>query len=466
MWKYFELKIMAKKKTVKTFQLLSPENYIRQKARNLALYECLVNKDWEDGKMANVLVARVHANGNMTVGLYLVDLLCLGVKDTQYFFNMPNDEYDELVEKMEDAYGLLKIPYGLAHNIIFAGVEFAGEYGFKPHKDFNSITINMLEEDTDDIELIDIECGMEGKPCFVKGPDDSDARIKQIVSQLERTAGKGNFEIINEDELADFDEDDLADVDPELLELSYEDQINEFLRLSKDKESDNSEADFMRMLDLSTILFPSIIDEDLVDTYIQEIDYDLDIDILPDDKVTDELLGIEPDLLSQDAKQLFFGVYESIADNPIKAAKLLDQLQKEAGWIAAVKYLELCILHSTNSKNYLEELSEVYKAFPDYPLIKLQWMSDIALSDDESNLELNKPSIGSVFPGRTFLQEFEMFQYLLCWFHYLSVELNPSRMDAFDLMLDGLDLSGRSANILGSMMSLLKVTCLTKSLNR
>jgi hypothetical protein len=458
---------MAKKKLAKTLQLLSPENYIRQKARNLALYECLVNKDWEDGKMANIIVARVHANGNMTVGLYLVDLLCLGVKDTQYFFNMPAYEYDELVAKMEDAYGLLKIPYDLAHNIVFAGVVFAEEYGFKPHKDFNSITINILEEDTDDIDLIDIECGMEGKPCFVKGPDDSSARINQIATQLERTAGIGNFKIIDEDELDDlddFDDDDLADVDPQLLELSYEEQKNEFLSLSKGVENDNSEADFMRLLDLTTILFPTTVDESLVDIFIDEMESDLDIEILSDAEVTDELLGVEPGSLSQDTKELFFEVYESISGNPIKTSRLLEQFQAKVGWIGSVKYLELCILHSMDSRDYPELLADAYVTFPDYPLIKLQWLSDIALSGDISNIEQYKPAVGLVFPGRTFLQEFEVLQYLLCWFHYMSVELNASRIDAFDLMLDGLDLSDQTANILASMMSMLKVTCLTKLL--
>jgi hypothetical protein len=45
---------MAKKKQTQQVQQLSPENYIRQKARNLPVFECMINEDWEVSKMASV----------------------------------------------------------------------------------------------------------------------------------------------------------------------------------------------------------------------------------------------------------------------------------------------------------------------------------------------------------------------------------------------------------------------------
>ena len=72
---------MTKKSKGKVLQMLSPENFIRNKARSLPIFECLVNADWEEGKLADMVVARQHTNGNITAGLYQVDLACLGVKD-------------------------------------------------------------------------------------------------------------------------------------------------------------------------------------------------------------------------------------------------------------------------------------------------------------------------------------------------------------------------------------------------
>src|SRR5688500_818301 len=128
-------------------QQLSPKKYIETKARSLPLYKCLVNKDWEESKMADVIVMRRHNNGHITAGIYLVDLLCLGIKDTFYFFNEPEQE-------LEDRYGqnfyevFVEIDYSLAHNIIYAGHDFAMEYDIPPHREF-AITKFILEDDTD-----------------------------------------------------------------------------------------------------------------------------------------------------------------------------------------------------------------------------------------------------------------------------------------------------------------------------
>lgn len=191
---------MAKKKKNKgkVIQMLSPENYIKQKARALPIQECWINSLWKEEGLAQVLVARIHSNGHFTVGMYLVDLKCLGIKDAMYFFNMSELEYGELIYKLKANMQMELTEYKLVHNIVFAGEEYAEDLGFEPHKDFK-IAVYILEEDTDDIELIDIECGRQGKPFYIRGPYESDLQAAQIIAQLVKTVGIGNFEIANSD---------------------------------------------------------------------------------------------------------------------------------------------------------------------------------------------------------------------------------------------------------------------------
>ncbi|RLD61028.1 MAG: hypothetical protein DRJ05_03475, partial [Bacteroidetes bacterium] len=85
---------------------LSPINYIRQKAKKLPIYECLINPDWLEGGLATVYIARQHTNGNITFGSYLVDLLCLGVKDTGYDFNITKTSFQELINNFPEEYKL------------------------------------------------------------------------------------------------------------------------------------------------------------------------------------------------------------------------------------------------------------------------------------------------------------------------------------------------------------------------
>jgi len=92
--------------------------------------------------------------------------------------------------------------YKLVHNIIYGAVEYAEELGFAPHKDF-SATRYILEEDDDNIELINIEFGFNGKPAVVIGPFDNP---EKIIATLNRTVGKGNYTIIDSADDIEYDE--------------------------------------------------------------------------------------------------------------------------------------------------------------------------------------------------------------------------------------------------------------------
>ena len=201
---------MGNKHKEKAVKMLQPENYIRQRARTLPVYECWTNNDWKERRMAYIVVARRHNNGNITMGMYLVDLTCLGVKDANSKFNISEFEYREILEHANTTMEMEAVSYVLAHNIVFAAISFAEEFGFKPHKDFTEVAQYVLEEDTEEIELMDIECGIDGKPGYIKGPHESETYAAQIIAQLERTAGPGNYSFMKEVDW-DSDEDESDD---------------------------------------------------------------------------------------------------------------------------------------------------------------------------------------------------------------------------------------------------------------
>jgi len=182
---------------------LSPEKYVRTQARTLPIEACLITEDWKNAGICNVIIARRHKKGNLTIGLYLVDIYCLGLKDTSYRFGISTDEFDYFKKSLG---GIIECDYVLAHNIIYGGIAFAGDYGFKPHKDF-AVTQFILEEDTEDVELIDIDFGLNGLPCFMRGPYDDNIKVRNIEANLERIAGPGNYKILDAPGDFVFDED-------------------------------------------------------------------------------------------------------------------------------------------------------------------------------------------------------------------------------------------------------------------
>lgn len=194
----------------------SPKKYILTRARSLPVERCYITANWQEAGIATIAVARRHTNGHFTIGTYLVDLYCLGVKDTLYYFNVGINDLDKIVEKSESlGMGMKPCDYAVAHNVIYGAVEFAEEYGFKPHKEF-SVTKFILEEDDERVELIEYEFGKEGKPCVIV---DMEHPQKAVIAQLEKTAGPGNFTVtsmdeMDEEEFDEFDEEEETEINP------------------------------------------------------------------------------------------------------------------------------------------------------------------------------------------------------------------------------------------------------------
>ena len=155
---------MAKKKSKKKHQEqqpLSPERFLREKARGLEISKCFVSNDITICGEGHVVVSRLQKSGKISAAFYLVDIYCLGVKDSFYRLRLDEDEFEEMIDRMVP-YNIEECSYEVAHNWIYGAIAFAEEAGIKPDKSFN-LTQYMLEEDTDEVPLIEYEFGRNGK---------------------------------------------------------------------------------------------------------------------------------------------------------------------------------------------------------------------------------------------------------------------------------------------------------------
>ena len=169
---------------------ISPENYIITKGRDLPFFECRVNKDWQTDGMASLLVTKIMPSGKYIVGMYMIDILCLGIKDSAYKFALTQDEYDCLHEQIAPS---ITMTVADAHNLIYGSLDYAEELGFKPIRAF-SITECLLNPDLIDDGIDTIVFGRDGMPLYISGLyDDS----KKIFATLDKNIGKGNYHFID-----------------------------------------------------------------------------------------------------------------------------------------------------------------------------------------------------------------------------------------------------------------------------
>jgi hypothetical protein len=442
---------MAKKNAGKVIQMLTPENYIRSKSRTLPIYDCWINSDWEEGKMASVLISRQHTNGNITYCFYIVDLMCLGVKFTQFEFNIPMSAYQERLDGFNEDVELDPIDYPLAHNIIHAGLEFSELYEFKPYKEFTSVTQYFLEEDDDEIELMEIECGDEdGQPLFVYNKlVDSPQDIKRVIAQLERTAGTGNYSVIDSDEIdEEEDEEDPDDGDEDEDDDDDDYDIDQPIDIYEDKSLEEKKAIFIeyyknrqipydldeldRIVEIVDSIFWEITDEDIVNEYIDEF---IDLYSIPSapNYFPNEILGLLPEVkVDNRLKKVFSKIVLDLNSDPDKARKEIVSLQQNAIGLPGAAFLELILLRKERSPEYMTKLEKYATMYPDYALIKMTWLIEIYASGNvPKEIEAQSFSSDDFFPRRVRLSFAEKYMYLRLISFTMLHEGNLDKIEAF-----------------------------------
>ena len=110
---------MGKKKKSgrQTAKPLSPEAYIRNKARQLPVHKCYKSvNSYEDREMC-IIVVRKHPQGTYTLGAYMIDKWCFGVKDSLWRFNIDESEMNDFLSMFKERLDSLdEIDYVEAHN--------------------------------------------------------------------------------------------------------------------------------------------------------------------------------------------------------------------------------------------------------------------------------------------------------------------------------------------------------------
>lgn len=207
---------MAKKKNKGQAQEpFSPKKFLKERMRSIPIGDCYMSDDINIHGEGIVLITRKHTGGRISVGCFLVDIWCTGVKDTYCKLRMDQPDFEEFLERFKDYCSLCT--YNEVHNLIYGAIEFAEEAGIPPHKDF-VYTKYFLEEDTDDIPLIEYEYGKDGKHLLVCK---SQLEASRYLSFMKKKLSKDEFDYIigldnlddDDDDYIYYDDDDDADDD-------------------------------------------------------------------------------------------------------------------------------------------------------------------------------------------------------------------------------------------------------------
>jgi hypothetical protein len=393
----------------------------------------------------------------------MVDLMCMGVKDSTYKYNMPEEVLPALHENAEkNNMKLVEIPYELAHNIIYAAVEYAAEYGFEPVHEFTSVTQYLLEEDNDEkIPIIDIRCGgRDGKPLYINTGFDSPAKEQLTLKQLEKTAGPGNYHYMLPDDVKrqreakakleekgeDYDEhlrNKLRELNDDELERLFCDLANE--TMPSERFPDRNEF-YAHIFALADVIAERLADEDKVAEEFELIKSDLDIGIINTFDLPNSLFtGLQCDDVEQFSKTWF----QLVGELKRGDVASLEELSKITGDIPVIKYLELGFINYTEEE-YDRKLDEYSQQYPDYLLFKMiRYSRTPELRQKAKSLlrELNTPVTGIEY--LEFLQ-----RYAICLFREHDITLE--KLLAFEIVIETFQTSDASMENINAVIMIEK----------
>ncbi len=416
--------------------LLSAENYIRQRVRSLPMYECRINCDWKESGIASIVVARSHSNGNITACSFLVDTYCLGVKDSLFFFNRSAIEYQDLMDYYNEELEYEKVDYPLVHNIILAAEEYADELGFQPCKSYLQTTRFMLDEDDDNIEMIDIECGKDGKPCLILTGDEDAAMVKRYKERLDAKLGVGNYSCIYQ-----YEEDDLVD--------NLSDDEKTFCQLFDQLEELDDDS-LKRVTLLGKRIMKPLIEDNICNYFEDTYNSVLQMKLLKR-KISPEFMGLSAGemLPDKEAVKYFLKAVSNISGDQAVISIALKHLVRLLPGHPASHLVDLLMLRRVDVSLFESKVKQIALEYPNYGFLQL--IQDAAVLKNyqkqacEKSIMLN---FDKYFGNRTELHEIEMFEFLQQALRESLILENLNQVIALMIIIDQLNISEELKNLL------------------
>lgn len=179
-----------KRKQIALYQSL-PDRETLAKAQVL---DCTVSRALFEKGIGQVVFSRKLAPDAIAVGVFLLDVFCLGVKDA-FLRVVSRIYYEGMLVHMEDRNPQEARNPEYVCKLVTEAVRWSTALGFRPHPDF--LTAETVFGDIDPAACGEtFVFGQDGKPFYIQGPHDSPTRAALIMRTLEERCGRDGFKFI------------------------------------------------------------------------------------------------------------------------------------------------------------------------------------------------------------------------------------------------------------------------------
>ena len=195
-------KKLAKKKQKRKVRAKSPNPILlpMEKTANYAkfpIHECLLPDNLFETGLGNVIVTRRTFGGDFAVSAFIVDVFCLGVKNTLFKVVSEYDYEHTMKPRLMESHSgeFEKIHPACARKLIEGAVEYAKNLGFSSHPDYNN-TQHFFGDIDSSVCPVKYVYGKGGKPYYMRGPNESMNESQKIIDTLRKKCGEDGFDFL------------------------------------------------------------------------------------------------------------------------------------------------------------------------------------------------------------------------------------------------------------------------------
>ena len=179
-------------------------------AQHWPVVQARVSAGIQKNGMGEALLVRRGPGGMTAYVLFLLDVYCLGVKDVIAHAAPDHVAANWLSGLFERSGPWIDVPPEHVRKLVESSIGYALSLGLAPHRDCPAAMLIFGDLDSSRC-LTEFTFGREGKPNYISGPHESDARIREVLATLKRTCGPDGFHYVIPSATADLSE-KLSDV--------------------------------------------------------------------------------------------------------------------------------------------------------------------------------------------------------------------------------------------------------------
>src|SRR6266404_1914692 len=198
-------KLLAERRALTQPERKSPLSERMQRLAVAPLDSCLMQDGLFERGNGVVILTRKTGFGSLAMAFFLLDVFCLGVKDT-LFLEGDASEIDRYFAAVGETAPLVAVDPCYARKLLRDLVTYARTLGFVPHADYAALDLLFGDNSADGCDVT-FCFGHDGKALYIPGPEDTPAQIRRRIEDPRRRRGDGAFDFLP---LAD-DDDDLGD---------------------------------------------------------------------------------------------------------------------------------------------------------------------------------------------------------------------------------------------------------------